>query len=68
MTGREAGTLSGGSRFRPAGRVSGAVVVKKFVIAVSGVLLVASLSGCVTKAAGRAIEAPGHIVGGLLGG
>ena len=42
--------------------------MKTLIVALSGLLLAASLSGCVTKAAGRAIEAPGHIVGGLLGG
>ena len=42
--------------------------MNKLAIALSGLLLAACLSGCVTKAAGRAIEAPGHIVGGLLGG
>ena len=42
--------------------------MRTIVLALSGLVLAASLSGCVTKAAGQAIEAPGHIVGGLLGG
>ena len=42
--------------------------MRTFAAALSSLLLAASLAGCVTKAAGRAIEAPGHIVGGLLGG
>ena len=36
--------------------------------AVLGLLLAAPLGGCVTKAAARAIEAPGRVAGGLLGG
>ena len=42
--------------------------MRSLAIALMGILLAAPLGGCVTKAAGRAIEAPGHIVGGLLGG
>ena len=51
-----------------AGELERSCIVRRLVMAVSGLLLVAALNGCVTKAAGRAIEAPGHIVGGLLGG
>ena len=37
-------------------------------LVVLGSLLAASLGGCVTKAAGRALEAPGRVASGLLGG
>ena len=42
--------------------------MKVVALALAGLLVAASLSGCVTKAAAAAVEAPGRVAGGLLGG
>ncbi len=42
--------------------------MKVVTIAILSVIISAPLGGCVTKAAARAVEAPGRVVGGLLGG
>ena len=42
--------------------------MKLIAVTVLALVLAAPLGGCVTKAAARAVEAPGRGAGGLLGG
>ena len=42
--------------------------MKGLVLAILALAIAAPLGGCVTKAAARAVEAPGRVAGGLLGG
>ena len=42
--------------------------MKVVAVAMISFILAAPLGGCVTKAAARAVEAPGRVAGGLLGG
>ncbi len=43
-------------------------IMRIVALAIFSVLVTAPLGGCVTKAAAAAVEAPGRVAGGLLGG